>query len=181
MRIIAGKYKGKILNSFKLDTTRPTSDMVRSSLFNIIGEKIIDSDFLDLFGGTGACGIEADSRGAKKVTIVDHHIESINLINKNIKLVKSGNINVVNQDYDKFLSYCKDSKLKFDIIFIDPPYKSNFGEISIDYILDNHLVKDDGLIIWEHDKEKLQILDKYANFNIRTKKYGIKYLTIFEF
>ena len=82
MRIIAGKYKGKILNSFKLDTTRPTSDMVRSSLFNIIGEKIIDSDFLDLFGGTGACGIEADSRNAKKVTIVDNNIESINLINK---------------------------------------------------------------------------------------------------
>lgn len=180
MRIIAGKYKGKILNSFKLDTTRPTSDIVRSSLFNIIGDKIVDSDFLDLFGGTGACGIEADSRSAKKVTIVDNNIESINLINKNIKLVKSNIINVIRQDYDKYLSYCKDNKIKYDIIFIDPPYKSIFGENSLDYILNNNLVNDNGLIIWEHDKDKLQLLDKYANFNIRTKKYGIKYLTIFE-
>ena len=181
MRIIAGKYKGKILNSFKLDTTRPTSDIVRSSLFNIIGDKIIGSKFLDLFGGTGACGIEADSRGASQVTIVDNNNESINLINKNIKLVKSDRINVVKQDYDKFLKICKENSYVFDIIFIDPPYKSNFGENSIDYILQNNILSKNGLIIWEHDKDKLNLLMQYDRFNVRTKKYGIKYLTIFEF
>lgn len=180
MRIIAGKYKGKILNNFSLNTTRPTSDIVRSSLFNIIGEKVKDSTFLDLFGGTGACGIEAYSRGAKQVTIVDINNDSINLINKNIRLLKENNIIVIKKDYDIFLHQCKEDNRTFDIIFIDPPYKSDFGEKSINYIINNNLINKNGLIIWEHDKDKLNILDVFCDLNYRTKKYGIKYLAIFE-
>lgn len=177
MRIIAGKYKGKILNSFKLDTTRPTSDIVRSSLFNILGDKIIDCIFLDLFGGTGACGVEAISRGSKQVYIVDKNKESVNLINKNLNLVNASAI-VENTDYLTFLGNCKLKKICFDVVFIDPPYATDFGENAIKFIIENNLVCSDSVIVWEHDKTKLDYVDSLKYPNVRTKKYGIKYLTI---
>ena len=84
MRIIAGKFKGKVLKEFNLDSTRPTSDLVRGALFNAVGTKIENSIFLDLFSGTGAVGIEALSRGAKECYFVDSNKSAIKIITKNI-------------------------------------------------------------------------------------------------
>lgn len=175
MRIISGKNKGKVLNGFKLETTRPTSDLVKQALFNIISFKIENSVFLDLFGGTGACGIEAISRGAKQVVFVDNNKESVNLINSNLKLINAKNYTVLSKNYDLALNQLKEEKVCFDIIFIDPPYKSDFAEKSINFIINNNLLNEDGLIVWEHDKDKLAMIDNAGCF--KTKKYGIKYLS----
>lgn len=175
MRIIAGKNKGKILKTFKLDTTRPTSDLVKQALFNIIYFKVEDGIFLDLFGGTGACGIEAISRGAKQVIFVDNNKESVNLINSNAKLINATNYQILNNNYEDALKKFKDANMSFDIIFIDPPYKSNFAEKSVNYIINNNLLNQNGLLVWEHDKDKLDMIDSANCF--KTKKYGIKYLS----
>lgn len=172
MRIISGKFKGKVLKEFELPTTRPTSDLVRGALFNIIGSKIVDSTFLDLFSGTGAVGIEALSRGAKQVYFVDSNSESINLIKKNLSLVNCRNYQIFNFDFLEALKNLSNQYIKLDIIFIDPPYLSTFAEQALKLILKLNILNDNGLIFWEHDKEKLPLLN-----NFKTKKYGKKFIT----
>ena len=122
MRIIAGSLKGRVLLEFSKIGVRPTSDMARESLFNILQNDIYGAKFLDLFSGTGAVGIEAYSRGASEVVLNDNSRESITLIKKNLeKLGISGKIKVTSFDA---ISYLKTSNDKFDIIFVDPPYAS---------------------------------------------------------
>ena len=176
MRIIAGKNKGKVLAEFKLDSTRPTSDLVKGALFNIIGEKVFDCEFLDLFGGTGAISCEAVSRGAKNVVVTDNNYESIKLINKNLKSINANNVKVINSSFLDALKQLKRQNKTFDIVFLDPPYKTDFAEQAVRFILDNNLINENGLLIWEHDKEKLEIINSLGNF--KTKKYGKKYLSI---
>lgn len=180
MRIIAGKYKGKVLNEFELDTTRPTSDMVRGAIFNMIGSSIQDAQFLDLFAGTGAVGIEALSRGAKQVVFVDFNHDSINLIRRNLKLVNLGNYNFVHQtSFDVALQNCANNNNKFDIIFLDPPYKTNLAEQAIKQIFELDLLNPFGKIFWEHDETKLPLLNN-AFVSLKSKKYGKKFVTIIE-
>ena len=176
MKITAGKNKGKILTEFKLSTTRPTSELVRQALFDTLGNDLSNLVFLDLFGGTGAVACEAVSRNVERVYVVDNNKESISIINKNVSLIKAKNVNVIMNNYEKALKFFNDNNIKFDIIFIDPPYATDFAEKSIDYIFENKLLNSGGCIIWEHDKTKLDVLNNYNV--IKTKKYGIKYLSI---
>lgn len=121
MRVIAGQYKGRKLAEFKGAEVRPTSDMARESLFNILRDKVNGSSFLDAFCGTGAVGIEALSRGAKKVCFNDLSKDSINILRKNLSSI--GNplgVTVKNGDAVWLMNNAFD---KFDIIFLDPPYK----------------------------------------------------------
>ena len=172
MRIIAGKNKGKILAEFKLDSTRPTSDLVKGAMFNMIGDRILDCNFLDLFGGTGSISCEAISRGANFVTTVDNNAESIKIINKNLSSINASNVKVLKVNFLEALEQFKQSNFKFDIIFIDPPYKTDFAEKSIEFIINHNLLNESGMLIWEHDEDKLKLLDEYGNFT--TKKYGKK-------
>ncbi len=121
MRVIAGQYKGRKLAEFRGTEVRPTSDMARESLFNILRDKVNGSSFLDAFCGTGAVGIEALSRGAKKVCFNDLSKDSINILRKNLSSI--GNplgVTVKNGDAVWLMNNSFD---KFDIIFLDPPYK----------------------------------------------------------
>ena len=152
MRIIAGKHKGLNLKEFDFGGTRPTSDKVREAIFSKIQFNIIGSNCLDLFGGTGAITLELLSRGAKSVIICDNNIKAINLIKENsVKAKESPEI--VKMDYKALLSKLCDENKKFDIIFLDPPYKSNFGNESIKTIFQYNLLDDNGLIIYECEKE----------------------------
>ena len=120
LRVISGSCKGLKLNCKQLANVRPTTDKVKESLFNILQFEIENKVFLDLFGGTGQIGIEAASRGAKKVIIVDNNINSLNLIRENISKIKKGNnISVVRSSAEDFLN---ENTSKFDIAFLDPPY-----------------------------------------------------------
>ena len=114
MRVIAGKYRGKKLKEFNLDSTKPTIDRVKESIFNLIQFDVQDSVVLDLFSGTGAVGIEAISRGAKKTIMVDSNINAIKIIKENLSGV-DGDFIVANEDYANFLN---STTQLFDIVLL---------------------------------------------------------------
>lgn len=176
MRIIAGKYKGKVLKEFNLKSTRPTTDMVREALFDKIGTETGGSIFLDLFSGTGAVGIEALSRGAKLCYFADSNADAVKIIKSNLNLIDAQNYILLNLDYKIMLKNLSKDNIKFDIIFLDPPYATSFAEDAIDIIKQNKLISPNGVIVWEHDVDKNDyIKNNFTNF--QTKKYGKKYLT----
>lgn len=122
IQVISGKFKGTKLDSNKNEGLRPTKDRVKESVFDILQFEIADKNFFDAFGGTGQMGIEAFSRGAKKVTIVECNKEAFGLIKKNLsKLKNPKNIELIKSDVIDFL---KKSNICIDIAFLDPPYHS---------------------------------------------------------
>lgn len=171
MRIISGKYKGKILEGFNIDGTRPTMDRVKESLFSIIQGCIKDSVCLDLFAGSGSLGLEALSNGARECYFIDKNIEVIKVLKRNLKDID--NAYIVNSSYEVFLN---NTDKKFDVIFLDPPYKFNLINKSIDIILKRNLLNDNGIIICEYETE--EIIDR-LNL-VKDKKYGSKYIKIYQ-
>ena len=176
MRIIAGKYKGKKLAEFELNSTRPTSDLMREAMFDKIGLNIVDSVFLDLFSGTGACGIEALSRNAKECYFVDKNKDAIKIIKKNLQSIGKNDENVFYNDFENVLNIFAKKQIKFDIVFLDPPYASDYAEKAIQILLKNQLLNDGYIIVWEHDDTKNDYIGN-AFIDAKTKKYGNKYLT----
>lgn len=169
MRIISGKYRGRILVSPKDNNVRPTSDMIKESVFNIIQDKVPFSRFLDLFAGSGAIGIEALSRGAEETVFCDKSKESLKIVKTNLALINE-NATVLNMDYSEALKRLKGKK--FDIVYLDPPFNNTdiagiVGEIDSNGILDT-----DGIIIYEslHSKENKPDIENYEL--IKSKVYG---------
>ena len=176
MRIISGSMRGtKLYTLDGMDVTRPTLDRVKESLFNILNFKLKDSMVLDLFAGSGALGLEALSRGAQKAYFCDSAYEAIKVISQNIEKTRTKEKTVILQkDYKKALDKFKGEQLKFDIIFLDPPYKTEYNIESVRIILENDLLNDDGIIIIETDIEK-EVLEKIRNFSVDiydVRKYG---------
>ena len=171
MRIISGKYKGKNLKGFDIDGTRPTMDRVKESLMAMIQGYIPNSVCLDLFAGSGSLGIEAISNGAKSCTFCDNNNIAINTIKDNISMIKE-DIQIIKTDYKLFLN---ETKNKYDIIFLDPPYKLNLINSCLDLIDKNNLLTDDGIIVLEYEDEQINVL----NYDIyKQKKYGSKNIMI---
>ena len=174
MKIISGIYKGRTLDGYNISGTRPTMDRVKESLFAMIQDYIKDSAVLDLFSGSGNLGIEALSNGAKVAYLVDNNNIAIKTINSNIKKLNIDNAKVLKGDYKSILN---NINTKFDLIFLDPPYETNYLEESIKLIIDNDLLKESGLIICESSS-----LDKIIYPNnlevYKEKKYGDKYVVI---
>lgn len=173
MRIISGTARGTNLYTLEGNTTRPTLDRVKESLFNIIQNNILDSVFLDLFSGSGAIGLEAASRGARKSILCDKSKDAIKIINKNIeKTHLEKKVELYNLDYEVLLN--TKIKEKLDIIYIDPPYNSDFAINAIQIIIEKKLVNEDSIIIIETDDEE-KILDKLKNMKVEItdkRKYG---------
>ena len=144
MRVIGGLARGTKLYTLDGLNTRPTLDRVRESLFNIIQSKIQNCMFLDLFSGSGAVGIEAISRGARKSVLCDKSKEAIQIINKNIdKTHFKEKAEVYNCSFETLLD--KKLKEKPDIIYIDPPYETDFAYRSVKKIIENNLIKENSL------------------------------------
>lgn len=177
MKIISGKYKGRNIEGFDIDGTRPTMDRVKESLFATIQNYIDDSIVLDLFAGSGNLGFEALSEGAKEAYLVDHNFKAIKTIEKNINTIKIEDAYPINMDYKKALLYFSEKNIKFDLIFLDPPYKTNYIEESIMKINEYNLLKDDGLIVCESDNlDKIIYPRDYKA--VKDKKYGDKYVVL---
>ena len=170
MRVIAGKYRGKKLKEFSLTTTKPTLDRVKESLFSSIQFDLIDASVLDLFSGTGALGIESLSRGANSVEFVDCNNEAIKIINQNLSGI-DGSVKVTKSDYMSYLNQVKSEGKKYDIILLDPPYNTDYGINAINYILDNDLLSEKGIIMYEKSNSTPFMLN-VEGYNYKSKKYG---------
>ena len=175
MRVISGKYKGKSLIGFDIDGTRPTMDRVKESLFGIIQNYIKDSTVLDLFAGSGSLGIEALSNGASSCYFFDNNIELINIIKKNT--IGMNGAHIMKSDYKNSLELLKNSNIKFDIIFLDPPYKLNLINDCLKKIDEYSLLNNDGIIVCEYENEDINT-DKYEL--LKEKRYGTKNIRIYK-
>lgn len=172
MRVIAGTAKGTKLNSIDDISTRPTLDRVKEPLFSIIQNNIVESNVLDLFAGSGALGIESLSRGAKHCTFCDKSYKSMQMLKENIQKVRmQEKSTILNIDYKKCLD---EQKEKFDIIFIDPPYKMDIAIDSVKRIIELELLAKDGIIIIETDEEERERkeLEKIDLELYDVRKYG---------
>ncbi len=147
MRIISGIHRSRILNTLDGLDTRPMTDRMKESVFNIIGPYFDGQIVLDLFGGSGALSLESLSRGAGCAFIVEKSYQAVKIINSNIKALKEEERTfVMNCDYKVALNKFIVEKKKFDIIFLDPPYKLNICKEIIDTIIENDMLADDGII-----------------------------------
>jgi len=173
MRVITGTARGRRLNEPKNMEIRPTTDKVKESIFNIVQFDIEGRRVLDLFAGTGQLGIEALSRGAKSADFVDESTEALKIVRSNLDdcKLKGG---VVRDDALSFLGHCG----KYDIIFLDPPYKSNLMDIVLGKIIQFDILSDSGIIICETDSETELSPLKEPYFIGRTYKYGKVKLTV---
>lgn len=180
LRVISGKARGLKLNTPKNDDVRPTTDRVKESLFNIINPYIMDGDILDLFAGTGSLGIECLSRGANKCVFVDLNRSSIEIVKSNIKKARvESNSEVLNVDFKAAIERVKNNSYKFDIIFMDPPYYKNMFFEALEKIEKSNILKEDGIIVVEHDtkQEFPENIGKLINY--RSKKYGNTTITFY--
>lgn len=171
MRIVAGLYRGKKLFSPQSDSVRPTADRARESVFNILYSIIKTSwaeiSFADIFAGTGAIGLEALSRGAKKVIFVDMDTAPLN---KNLDLFpnEKNKIFVIKNDATKLYNISE----KFDIIFMDAPYNKGLSEKAVTAILNNEWLANDGLLIVETQADEIFTIDERLKL-LDKRKYGI--------
>ncbi len=180
MKVISGFLKGRNIRGYNINGTRPTMDRVKESIFASIQSYIKESIVLDLFAGTGNYGIEAISNYAKKVYFNDINHECIKIIKTNIQEFNiSDKAIILNLDYKKCLEYLKNNNLKFDLIFLDPPYDMHILDNILEYLSNNNLINQNGLVIVEYRKEELK--DNYNNLKlIKTKKYGEKLVNIYK-
>ncbi len=172
MRIISGKYKGKKIDGFDIEGTRPTMDRVKESLFGIIQNNLKDSICLDLFAGSGSLGIEALSNGASICYFVDKNKQILNILKNNLKGIE--NSILIEKEYLMALEELKNKK--FDVIFLDPPYKDNLITPSIKKIIELNMLNKDGIIVCEYENEDIKCDLKL----IKDKKYGSKKVKIYK-
>ena len=181
MRIISGYLKGKKILEPKNKITRPLKDMVKESIFNIIKHsnkfdiEINNSIILDLYSGIGSFGLEAISRGSLKVIFVENYSEALTILKKNIKNLGVGEKSTVleNDIYSKLDLQKFDSK--FDIIFLDPPYKEKLLSTILEKIFNSKILNKDGLIIIHRHKNEIDNSNEFFNI-IEEKVYGVSKL-----
>lgn len=176
MRVISGKRKGHNLKTIKSNDIRPTEDRVKESVFNILGNIESDSMVLDLFAGTGAIGIEFLSRGAELAYFIDTSFNSIKVIKENLSHTKlEDRAQVYKQNSLVAIKVLNEREVKFDYIYIDPPFKGHklFHEV-LESLTEYPILKKEGLIIIEHEKS-LKIKEDLTSFKkIDERKYGNK-------
>ena len=178
MRVIGGRFKGKKLLEPKDKETRPLKDLTKESIFNIINHsnnfsiEIKKAYVLDLFSGVGSFGIECLSQGADHVTFIEKYDGVLPILKKNINNLKSEiNYEIIENDILNNFEF-KSLKLRYDIIFLDPPYKEKALKNILNTIIENKILKDNGVIIIHRHKKEIDEFPK--NFQlIDEKKYGI--------
>ena len=178
MRIIGGKYRSRVLADFAGDAVRPTSDRAKEALFNILALKMYGARILDLFAGSGALGLESLSRGAKEVVFNDFAKDSLAILKKNLNTLKipvgGEEAKLLNADY---LVTLESVRGQFDIIFLDPPYRFDYGEKALQKIAQKGLLSENGIAVYERDRPFEGKIDGLEIYDER--KYGKTYFTFF--
>ncbi len=178
MRIIGGEFRSRVLAEFPGEDVRPTSDRVKESLFNILSLRLRGARVLDLFAGSGALGLESLSRGAGEVVFNDYAKDSLAILKKNLATLKipvNGEKAKLSQsDYSLYLGQARG---QFDIIFIDPPYRFDYGVKALRLIAERGLLSKDGVAVYERDRPFEGEIDGLERYDER--KYGKTYITFF--
>lgn len=180
MRIVAGKFRSRSIEAVKGVNTRPTLDKVKEAVFSMIGPYFDGGMMLDLFGGSGNIGLEALSRGFDKVIFVDKDYNAIQTITKNCSMLGiKDQVKIWKMDYRSALNQCSSDLLKFDLIYLDPPYaKQKINEI-LHFIDEHNLLEPGGRVIAESLKED-EFVSEYGNLKkIKESCYGITRITIY--
>ena len=178
MRVVAGKYKGFNLMAPKGKNTRPTDNKIKEAIFDMLYPIKTNGNALDLFAGSGQMGIEFLSRGLEKVYFNESDRNSFRVLNENIEKIKDDNYELSKLDFKMALENYKNQGIKFDYIFLDPPYAEDFIKTSLDLILNYELLNEDGIVITESDRY-IEISDTYDLYLVKEKNYGRKIVKIY--
>jgi 16S rRNA (guanine966-N2)-methyltransferase len=171
MRIVGGIHRGRKIKSPSGRTTRPTPDMVREALFNILNRKVVQCRFLDIFAGTGAVGLEALSRGADFAAFIEQDHAACKVILENLKnLNLLGKAEVLCSDAMESMKKLEKKDESFDIIFLDPPYYKNEINPCLEFLRYSRILKPDSVIVIQHAWDISLEYDGFAY--IKQKKYG---------
>jgi 16S rRNA (guanine966-N2)-methyltransferase len=177
IRIIAGTYRSRQLLSPPEHITRPTKDRVREAIFSALGQHVYQAQVLDLFAGSGVMGFEAISRGAQSVVINDVHELAIAMIRKNAETLHVGKeVTLSQSSFDHLLKQYAEKGRQFSIIFLDPPYQTNFLGQAVLMIEEHHLLSSHGIIVIESNAPF--ILNSAHYKKIKHYHYGITVITI---
>ncbi len=188
MRIITGRFKGRRLTGVKGGAIRPTSDRVKESVFNILGDQVMHADFLDLCAGTGNIGLEALSRGANSATFVDRDYRSMQSIKINLQKcdlnAKEPGVHLYKLDAQKGLHFLAKRRAKFNLIYLDPPYDASIHEACLMGIVTNELLRSSGEIIVEQrvkKKESCSIPTEVSGLRLkRQQQYGNTIISFYQ-
>ena len=152
MKVVSGKFRGLNLKAVPTNNTRPTSAKVKEAIFSMLSPYMVDGIALDLFAGTGSLGIEAVSRGYQQAYLVDKAYKAINTIKENVeKTREEDSFVVIKSSATEALKKFEDEKVKFDLVFLDPPYRMKITEQIISDMVDNGLLNDGAVIVDETD------------------------------
>lgn len=177
MRVIAGSAKGHKLQTIEGLDTRPTTDRIKETLFNILAFSLPECVFLDLFSGSGAIAIEALSRGAAKAVLVEQSAACQSVIAQNLQHTKLQEKAICLQmEVCAALERLTKEKMRFDMIYMDPPYTAGLEEVVLQKIVAGNLLQPDGVLIVEHSA-KIALPDVAGLFVERKKKYKTTVLT----
>ena len=183
MRIISEKNKWKKILLPKDKLTRPLRDLVKESIFNLLEHSnklnisITNANVLDLFSGSGSFGLEIISRGAKKVTFVENYSPAYEILSKNIINLQCQNeTEIINANCFDYIDKLNKEDLKFDLIFLDPPFKEKEINSLIENIKKKELLNKNGIIILHRHKKDDLVLTSYFNI-IEQRNYGISKIT----
>lgn len=169
MRVIAGKYKGRVLIGPKKDNFRPTLDRVKESIFNILGQDLIDNVVLDLFCGSGALGIEALSRGAMRATFVDNNKAILNIALKNaVNLKIEEKAKFIFSDVFEYIE--RNRNIKYHLILADPPYDKKYGGSICNSVVEFDILHQGGILVLERYQD--DITESEGLRLVRTLKFG---------
>ena len=170
MRITAGVLKNRKIKSREGRETRPTLERIKEAIFSIIGEQVVEAKFLDLYSGTGNMAIEALSRGAGRAVMIEQDKEALRIIIENINNLSLENkCRAYKNDVFRAIEILDRKNEKFDIIFMDPPYKENISAQTIEKISESNILSEEGIIISEHSTyEKLEnTIGKFVKYDER--------------
>ena len=173
LRIISGEHRGRLLKTVNGSGTRPTTDRVKESLFNILQARLPGSSILDLFSGTGNLGLEAMSRGGKSAVFVEKNPAALAVLRENCRALDYMDaVEIIPFDVGKSIPLLSRKGKVFDIVFMDPPYDHDWEAPTITALDTGHLVKDGGILVIEHllSDEQQERIGGFVRYDLR--KYG---------
>lgn len=183
VRVIAGKFKHQRLATLRGPETRPTSDKLKETLFNLVREEVEESVFLDCFSGSGSIGFEALSRGAREVTLIECAPRAVQVIERNLKslsLAKTDRVRLLTQPVQVSLRILQRRKCKFGIVFIDPPYDAvQHYPRTLEQIHRCRILAPGACVILEHSK-RLTLQPRYRDLSrVRQVRHGDSRLSLY--